>query len=508
MSDFHFIHPWHLLGLVFCIGLWFVVRQPRSAWYQLMDKRVAEALVVGKSRPLLQLLPWLCGIGVLALSGPSWQREVPAALSPQGSVMVVLQQDLTMYAQDVAPSRHQRMQHKLAALVERSPGTRFGLIAYDSSAHLAVPLTQDPDFFSLFLSAQEPALMPEGEGSALAQALTLATRNLPTTPDEAPSVLVVADHLTAEEAKSLAAFPLPVQVWVVGTERGGNLPAKYESKGLDTRLDVGRFSALRDDGVPVTLASVDDDDLAAVADHIQHAIQAQNDAREELKWKDGGYLLVIPMLVLLLFWRRQLLCLAMLALSLGTYSEPGQAALLDWWVTPDQQGQYAFSHQEYEQAASHFEDPLWRGIASYQGGDYVAAVTAFRQAKATPESLVWLGNSYAQQKSWQQALVSYDQALSLRPGWDMALTNRARIADIIMQLRKQERDQEGSQGEEANYDPDEIKHDLKKGEGADQQDIQPGGSADPQVNQWYDNLQVSPSILLHNLYQADTQEAQ
>ena len=34
------------------------------------------------------------------------------------------------------------------------------------------------------------------------------------------------------------------------------------------------------------------------------------------------------------------------------------------------------------------------------------------------------------------------------------------------------------------------------------------GGATPQANQWYDNLQISPSGLLRNLYQADTPEAQ
>ncbi|MCO4204403.1 tetratricopeptide repeat protein [Aeromonas taiwanensis] len=508
MSDFHFLHPWHLLGLPLCLALWFVVRRPPSAWYQLMDKPVAEALLVGKSRPLMQLLPWLFATGVLALSGPTWQREIPAALSPQGSVMVLLQQNLGMYAQDLAPSRHQRMQHKLMSLVQGTPGTGFGLIVYDRTAHLTPPLTLDPDFFSLFLEAQSPAIMPQGQGSALVKALALARENLPTAPDAARSILVVADTLAPDEAAALRDSPLPVQVWVVGTERGGTLPAEYAERGIDTRLNVDEFGSLKRDGIPVTLATIDDGDLAAVSANIERAVQAQNNAREDLRWKDSGYLLVIPMLGLLLFWRRQLLCVTLLAGSLGLYGGHVEAAWLDWWATPDQQGQRAFDRQDYEQAAEHFQDPLRRGIAHYHAEQFVAAAAAFRQAPATPETLVWLANSYAQQKSWQQAIDAYDQALSLRPGWDMALDNRARIAGIIMALRKQERDREASQGEEADYDPDEIKHDLKKGQGVDQQDLGAVGGATPQANQWYDNLQLSPSGLLRNLYQADTPEAQ
>ena len=58
--------------------------------------------------------------------------------------MVILQQDLAMYAQDLSPSRHQRMQHKIAALMQRQPGSHYGLVVYSSQAFLTTPLTQDP----------------------------------------------------------------------------------------------------------------------------------------------------------------------------------------------------------------------------------------------------------------------------------------------------------------------------------------------------------------------------
>ena len=86
-----------------------------------MDKPF-RALIIQRRRRLTRLLPWLLTLGVIALAGPSWQRELPAALTPQSNVMVILQQDLAMYAQDLPPSRHQRMQHKISALMQRQPG--------------------------------------------------------------------------------------------------------------------------------------------------------------------------------------------------------------------------------------------------------------------------------------------------------------------------------------------------------------------------------------------------
>lgn len=148
----------------------------------------------------------------------------------------------------------------------------------------------------------------------------------------------------------------------------------------------------------MTLASDDGDDLPIIASHIQQSVTQQNNAREDLHWKNSGYLLIAPMLFLLLFWRRQLLMVALLFPAL-LWSPHSDAAWLDAWVRPDIQGQHAFRRGDYAAAAGHYRDPLWQGIAWYRAGDYPAAASAFRAAPPTAETLLWLGNSYAQQSS-------------------------------------------------------------------------------------------------------------
>ena len=505
MSDFHFIYPWRLLGLLLCILLWFVSTHRRSAWHSIMEKPFAKALIIGRQKRLAQILPWLCALGVIALAGPTWQRELPAALTQQGNMMIVLQQDPAMQAQDLAPSRHERMQSKIMDLMSRSPGTRFGLVVYNAQAWLTTPLTLDPSFYSLFLHAQNPELMPQGEGSGLKQAISLAMKNMSETPQMPRNILLVADTLSSADAGWLAQLKAPIQIWVPGTARGGELPAAYAQRGIDTRLNVERFSTIRDGGIPVTLVSNDDSDLSVITSHIQQSVAAQNNARGDLHWKNSGYLLVIPMLLVLLFGRRQLICWLLVLVPL-LWLPQSQAAWQDAWISPDMQGQLAFKKGDYKKAAEHFQDPLWQGIAYYRAEDFVAAASAFRQAPQTAETLLWTGNSYAQQKQWQQALNSYDRALSLRPDWKMAQQNRAQIARIMMELRQKERDRQAAQGKEQDYKPDEIKHDLKKDQGVNQKDIQPVASSSPQINQWFENLNVSPTGLLESLYRSNTEE--
>ncbi|MEL0550602.1 vWA domain-containing protein [Raoultella lignicola] len=502
MSDFHFIYPWRLLGLILAAGLWFIPWGQTSAWQRIMEKPFAQALIVGRQKRLTQVLPWLFALGVIALAGPTWQREYPAALTPESNVMVILQQDLAMYAQDLAPSRNARMQSKISQLMENSPGARYGMVVYSNQAFVTTPLTQDPPFFSLFLHAQEPSLMPEGPGSGLQQAVALAQKNMPASPR---SLILVADTLSAADAEWLKKSPAPLQIWVPGTAAGGPLPERYASRGIDTRLNVARFSDLRDAGIPVTLVSSDDHDLQVVQSHIQQSITQQNNTRHDLHWKNSGWWLAIPMLALLFFWRRQLICL-LFTLPMLFWSPQGEAAWLDAWVSPDVQGQHAFEKGEYQKAAEHFRDPLWQGIAWYQAGNYPAATGAFRRAPQTPETLLWTGNALAQQKQWQAALDTYDQALSLRPDWKMAHDNREKIAQIVMQLRQKERERAQEQGDDMDDGPDKVVKDLKKGEGVKQKDIGAVDSAAPQLNQWFENLQVSPSGLLESLYRNGAQE--
>ncbi|HID8544192.1 TPA: vWA domain-containing protein, partial [Escherichia coli] len=373
-----------------------------------------------------------------------------------------------------------------------------------AGAWLTTPLTVDSAFYSLFLHAQSPALLPDGEGSGLRHAVGLALKNMPSSPR---SVIVVTDTLSAEDARWLAGQQTPLQLWVPGTAEGGALPEKYAASATDMRLNVARFETVRNGGIPVTLVTADESDLPVIQSHIEQSVTAQNNARSDLHWRNDGWMVAIPLLGMLLVWRRQLFCWLLVA-PLLLWQPESHAAWLDSWVSPDIQGQHAFARGDYETAAHRFADPVRQGIAWYRAGNYPAATAAFRLASQTPETLLWTGNSYAQQKQWQQALNSYDRALSLRPDWKLAQGNRAKIAAIIMQLRHKERDRQSAQGEEQDYKPDAIKHDLKPDQGVKQQDIQPIAGGNPQINQWYENLAVSPSGLLENLYRTQSGDAQ
>jgi Ca-activated chloride channel family protein len=75
-----------------------------------------------------------------------------------------------------------------------------------------------------------------------------------------------------------------------------------------------------------------------------------------------------------------------------------------------------------------------------------------------------------------------------------------------MQLRLKQREAEQEQGDDMDDGPDKVVKDLKKGQGVKQKDIGAIKGDAPQLNQWFENLQVSPSGLLESLYRNGPQE--
>ena len=128
-----------------------------------------------------------------------------------------------------------------------------------------------------------------------------------------------------------------------GTARGGSLPPDYAQRGIDTRLNVARFSQLRDSGISVTLASASDDkNIAAIRQQIESSLTQQENHRQDLPWHNSGYWLVVPLLCLVLLWRRQGMLVLLVTLTLAGVPSDARAAWLDAWISPDMQGQRAF----------------------------------------------------------------------------------------------------------------------------------------------------------------------
>ena len=124
----------------------------------------------------------------------------------------------------------------------------------------------------------------------------------------------------------------------------------------------------------------------------------------------------------------------------------GRVALL----TPDQQGYRYYEGGEYEQAATHFADPMWRGVALFQSGEFEKSASVFSGYDAA-ESAFNQGNAVLMQGKYDEAAERYERALELRPAWEDATINRQIALARAEMLR-----QKGGEGTGGMLEADEI----------------------------------------------------
>ena len=122
------------------------------------------------------------------------------------------------------------------------------------------------------------------------------------------------------------------------------------------------------------------------------------------------------------------------------------ASPLDWFLTPDQQGQRLFERGDYEEAAQKFTEPARIGAALYAAKDFEGAVAVFGR-QAGPEGPYNRGNALVFLGRYEEAIVAYDLALQQRPDWREAEENRAIAAARLAALAPPESDAGGTGGQ-------------------------------------------------------------
>ncbi len=73
-----------------------------------------------------------------------------------------------------------------------------------------------------------------------------------------------------------------------------------------SKLDREGLEALSNKaGAYVTTATVDDSDVQRINRRIESHLKAMQSENENMKWKDSGYYMVIPVFLFSLFWFRR-----------------------------------------------------------------------------------------------------------------------------------------------------------------------------------------------------------
>jgi Ca-activated chloride channel family protein len=460
IHQFHFLRPeWLWALLLLPVLIWQVNRLTRqsSGWQQLVAPELLAQLLQGEAGKQLPMTPlvsacWL--LGILALAGPSWQKQPQPLFQLQQARVLAMDMSLSLYSTDLKPNRLSRMRYKAMDLLDRRQDGEVGLVAFSAEPFTISPLTNDHANLKNLIPSLTPELMPT-RGSRPDKAVEAAIGLLQSAGYPEGEVILLTDAITEQQAKTIAEqaenSAVSVSVLAVGTHQAA--PVKLadgsllkDSKGAIVlpRLDPGPMKDVsRRTGGRFSLITADDSDLAYLGDRLIQASLQDGKARDRQSdlWHDAGYWLVLLLLPGCLVLFRKGVVLALLAV-LWFPAPPVEA--IEWqalWKNPDQRGYQAYKNQAYAEAAELFRDHRWRGANLYKSGDYQGAHDAFAEGDSASD---WhnRGNALAQQQKFQEAINAYTEALKRDPDQLPSQKNK----ELLEKMLKQ-------QQQSANQDP-------------------------------------------------------
>ncbi len=434
-------------------------RRKRAGRWQMILPAAFHPVLLGGGSGSNSKLPWVAlGLAwllvLLALLGPSWQRLEETRQRPADPLVILLELTPQMLAEDASPNRLEQARRKILDLLEHRRDSQTALIVYAGSAHTLVPLSDDLGTTRNLLEAIDPSIMPQpGQRADLAVQKGLAL--LAQSGLGQGRLLLVGSALGADErqgiVKALGRQGPSLLMLGIGSREGapvrqanGEYLKDDQGAILVPRLDSAGLKAfISGTGGRYRHARIDDLDLRGLGlFDIHHNLRSDGQNLQLDRWADQGYWLLLPLLLLAACAGRRgwLFCLPLLL----ALPQPSQAMDFDdLWLRPDQQGQRLLERQRPADAAEHFRNPLWRGMALYQAGDYAGAAQAFAQSNSAAAHYN-RGNALARSGELEAALDAYEQALERQPDLQPALDNQALVQQLLQQREGQAEQQPAS----------------------------------------------------------------
>lgn len=485
LAEFHFIRPYWLLALVpYGVMLVLMLRSKlrQGNWPAVCDAALLPYLLqekaVRQSRWPLTAGAIGAFLAIIALAGPTWERQPVPVFRNDSALVIALDLSLSMDAADIKPSRLTRARYKIADILKHRKDGQTALLVYAGDAFTVTPLTDDTDTIASQLEALNTNIMPS-QGSNTARVLEKALELFRQAGLQKGQLLLVTDGADVDETlsavKSLGSYQL--SILGVGTTEGAPIALPdggflKDARGdiVVTRLNADELAKLAQAGhgifQPIT---ADDSDIDALLTTLDKPVRQQSAEKKDGlldQWQDMGpwlLLLVVPLAALT--FRKGLLCWVLLLLL----PLPKNSHALDWqdlWRTKDQQAEQAFQQGDYEKAAQLFENPDWKAAAQYKAGQYGEALNSLSNAGNTADGFYNQGNALAKTGQLAEAIKAYEQALKMNPNDKDAQYNRE-IVEKALEKQKQQQDQQ-NQGD--NQQQQDDKQQQSKGDSQQKKD--------------------------------------
>jgi Ca-activated chloride channel family protein len=488
LTDFHFIRPLWLLGLIpaaLCFGIVKKINQQTGNWEKVINPALLPYLMQNSSDKNKYTQFFLRGLALcwllfcLSLAGPSWNQLPQPVHKEDSALVVVFDLSPSMLAEDIAPSRLVRARYKMIDILKARKQGHSALVVYGGEAFAVSPLTEDSNTIVSLAPTLHPTLLPSygsNTEDAIATALELVTNG----GYQQADLLLITDGVDrsafGDITSQLSEASVRLHILGVGTSQGAPIPlgnggfVKDQNDSIILpRLDPSSLKQLANlgNGRYFSITNNDSDVLAITAAMEQEFPNTSeiNDRSFDI-WQDRGFWLVFLLLPLLLAsFRKGAVYVLILAPSLLTSAPTEASVWQDLWYTADQQGQNALENGDAEKAQSLFKNQQWQASAAYKNADYDSAAELFKQGDSS-DDYYNLGNSLAHMGELDKAIAAYDQALQLQPDMQDAIANKK----LIEQL-KQQQQQKDQNGESQDQSQDSQSQDSQS-QDAESQDSQ------------------------------------
>jgi Ca-activated chloride channel family protein len=169
---------------------------------------------------------------LIAIMGPSFGDSKREIKSVGKDIMLCVDLSKSMDAQDIQPTRLEKVKYEMKRIVEAFNSDRVGVIIFSSEAFMQCPLTYDQNALNLFIETMNSGLVPSNGtdfGPALRMALDkLENQEGPSTQQKSKVIVLISDgedfgEETNEINKEIEDKGIKLFTLGVGTEKGGRI---------------------------------------------------------------------------------------------------------------------------------------------------------------------------------------------------------------------------------------------------------------------------------------------
>ncbi|MCF8246068.1 MAG: VWA domain-containing protein [Saprospiraceae bacterium] len=303
---FRFEHPSYLYAFallpLLAVMFWLFWRWRKKAIGRFAESHLVPLLMPEASRWKHRLKFSLVLLAVTFLivgaANPQWSGKREKVRRKGVDIIIALDISLSMYTQDILPSRIERAKKFAGKLVEELKGNRVGIVYFAGEAYLQMPVTTDYTVTQMFLRIASPD-MAGTQGSAIGESISIARTALKDSGKDSYKVLVLITDgedtggKAVEEAQKAREEGVIQFTIGVGTTKGAPIPilsnGAWQYKQDDnkevvlSRLNATMLRDLAEKGGGMYFNVMDGDD--AVAD----ALQARIDKLEKRDFEVQGF---------------------------------------------------------------------------------------------------------------------------------------------------------------------------------------------------------------------------